>query len=276
MRKIIFIAIHIFVFVPFACMNYKYYVVKKDGTAEWVKDLAYYFIDEYYPTSRKYHEERLAEITEKLKSGYQADLYNDYGVTLVYLHRYQEAKRVFIDLKQKKSEDYAALANLGTLYELSGKTDSALYWIRKSVEINPASHDSSEWIHVNILAYKLLKPKTAISSQALIGTDFGTDSIPTSKLSSKEMETLKHHIYHQLTERMSLVKPKDKIVAQLLFDLGNLVALTNDLTSALHVYEKAISYGYHDPLIEKRIQKFEYLEAAVKAKGIPPDPAGGW
>ena len=58
---------------------------------------------------------------------------------------------------------------------------------------------------------------------------------------------------------MSFVKPQDKIVGQLLFDLGNLYALTSNVQSAMEVYDKAKDYGYGSSVLDARYAHFTWL-----------------
>jgi hypothetical protein len=58
-------------------------------------------------------------------------------------------------------------------------------------------------------------------------------------------------LYYQLNERVSFVKPKDKIVAQLLFDLGNISYLMREKEEAAETYKLAKEYGFNKPVLKK-------------------------
>ena len=201
---------------------------------------------------------RLKELDSLYHSNKNIEYYSDYGVVLVYLDRLEEAKNVFEDIEFKNPGLYATAANLGTVYELLGQNRKALRWIEKAVLINPRSHENSEWIHVNILKVKI-KGNGAVSSELLLGTDFGTSVIPVSNDSLAALIRLRKQLYYQLVERMSFVKPQDKIVGQLLFDLGNLYALTSNIKSALEVFDKAKEYGCEEELLAKRYAHLSWL-----------------
>lgn len=187
--------------------------------------------------------------------------YSDYGTMLVYNGEYLKAKAIFIDIERQKPGLYATAANLGTTYELLGQNDSAYYWINKAMKINPQSHEGSEWIHVKILEAKMQAKGDAsyFAKHNLLSLDFGDTEIPQNK-QGIDLDRLRKQLYHQLNERMSFVKPQDPIVAQLLFDLGNVSAITMDVKSGLQVYEVAQAYGYSSDVLTKRKKHFISLQ----------------
>ena len=60
-----------------------------------------------------------------------------------------------------------------------------------------------------------------------------------------EMARVMKAIRYQLQERVQFVKPTDPIVAQLLFDLSNLVALNYSLNDALELSQLSLRYNYN-------------------------------
>jgi len=187
--------------------------------------------------------------------------YSDLGSMLIYTGQFLKAKQIFQDIEQKSPGLYQTAANLGTTYELLGQNASALYWIKRAVEINPNSHGGSEWIHVKILEAKIKAngDEKYLWTNSILSLDFGDDKIPVNK-NNIDLQNLRDHLYDQLNERMSFIKPKDPIVAQLLFDLGNVCALTIDATSGLQAYQTAKEYGYTSDLFDKRQSYFEKLQ----------------
>ncbi len=198
--------------------------------------------------------------------------YSDYGSVLMYQGKYQEAKHVFWNIEAAKPNLYNTAANLGTICELLGQNDSALVWIQKAIALNPQSHYGSEWIHVKILEAKInAKQDTSyFQTHSIWGLDFGTDAAP--KRIPGDREKYERDLMYQLTERMTFIHHADPIMAQLIFDLGNLRTLdrtqpcthantwttdaqlrTYQTNAALRTYQKAIEYGFHQPIIEKRI-----------------------
>jgi tetratricopeptide (TPR) repeat protein len=198
---------------------------------------------------------------------HRVEYYSDYGVVLVYLGRYEEAKAVFLAIEARQPGRYATAANLGTVYELLGHNEKALHWIQQAVRINPASHHGSEWIHVNILKAKI-QGDQAINSQFLLGTDFGSAATPVATESLANVTKLRNALYFQLSERMGFIKPKDKIMGQLLFDLGNSYALTSDVESALEVYQVAKQYGYESSTLTNRRTYFTWLKHKDDLMGL--------
>jgi tetratricopeptide (TPR) repeat protein len=218
-----------------------------------------------YAYEKKDLERRLKKLDSTWKADGILDDYSDYGVTLAYLSRYQEALKVFQEIEAKDPGRYATAANMGTTYELLGNNELAYQWIKKAVEIDPSSHDSSEWLHVKILEVKI-KGDKYLNTQYLLGTDFGTDVLPQSSRSKSELWSLRNAIFYQLNERVSFIKPKDKIVALLLYELGNICTITDEATSAYRVYQKAKEYGYDSPLFQRRFEYVRELQSKIDSK----------
>ncbi|MBI3218487.1 MAG: tetratricopeptide repeat protein [Bacteroidetes bacterium] len=210
----------------------------------------------------KRYNEKLKKLLGVWQSNKDIDSYSDYGVILIYLGRYQEAKNVFEEIEKIEPNRYATAANIGTLYELMGKNELALKWISRAIELNPRSHNSSEWLHAKILEAKI-NGDEFITADFLLNTNFGNNVIPTSSKTREELEKLSRQILYQLDERMTFIKPKDKIVALLLFELGNTYAITSDITISLRVYDKAIEYGYTGDVLDKRYKKFLSLHEGM-------------
>jgi tetratricopeptide (TPR) repeat protein len=136
----------------------------------------------------------LMEMDALWKSKRDLDAYSDYGVLLAYLGRYDEAKAVYEEIEKITPGRYSTAANLGTVYELLGQNDLALKWIKKAVEIDPTSHEGSEWIHVKILEAKI-KGDKALTSEFLLGINFGNDTIPESQMDSTELVKLREALF---------------------------------------------------------------------------------
>jgi tetratricopeptide (TPR) repeat protein len=188
---------------------------------------------------------------------------SDKGLLLILLKRYDEAIDLYLTIEKIQPEKYSTASNLGTAYELIGKNDLALQWIKQAVKINSVSHANSEWIHIKILEAKI-KGEQFITTKNLLNVDFGTNEEPNSTLDKNELDKLAKALYFQLNERVSFIKPKDKIIAQLLFDLGNVELLRKHNRDAITDYELAKLYGYEAPLVDKRI---EFLRNEVLEKG---------
>jgi tetratricopeptide (TPR) repeat protein len=176
------------------------------------------------------------------------DYLTDKGLVMIIAGEYQKAIDLYLQIEKIKPGRYSTASNIGTAYELTGNNEQALKWISRAITINPASHKNSEWIHVNILKLKINK-KIAVSALSLIGIDFGQEERPRSILSKPELEKLADALFYQLNERMSFIKPKDQIIAQLLFEYANINMLLGDNTTAHDCYEQAQEYGLNEKLV---------------------------
>lgn len=177
---------------------------------------------------------------------------SDRGVLLIYLGRYDEALVQFRELRG--FDPYTVCANMGTTFELMGKNDSALFYIRKAVEINPGAHDGSEWIHVKILERKVaLEDKSRVQG-ALLGFSFGENELPVAP-EGFDLSALRSQLRYQLKERMTFVKPPEAIVGELLFELGNIEAFSNSVECAVDVYDVSKEYGFASEVFARRYAK---------------------
>jgi tetratricopeptide (TPR) repeat protein len=214
----------------------------------------------------------LLELEMKYKVDHSYETLSDYAVILIYLGRWDESLEIFHGIEKNRPDLYATAANMGTIHELKGNFDSAIYYIQKAIQINPASHESSEWIHIKILEAKRLLKKglSGTDNLNILGLNFGQDIMPfnTDKLNLAEIEA---QIRFQLGERMTFVKPKDIIVGQLLFDLGNISAIIHDLETSLELYALAKEFGYSSDLMEKRMQKFSSMTLKASLANIPDE-----
>lgn len=215
-------------------------------------------------------------VVEKLDSLYRAtkdvDYLSDKGLLLILLKRYEEAIELYLKIERLEPNRYSTASNLGTAYELYGEESLALRWIQRAVELDPASHQNSEWIHVKILEAKI-KGEEFYTTRFLLNTDFGSGIIPASTLTKPELEKLSEALFFQLNERVSFIQPKEKIVAQLLFDLGNAAFQLGNYFDARDDYEQAKLYGFSDQLIDMRIKEINRrVDPTTNLKVVtPPD-----
>jgi tetratricopeptide (TPR) repeat protein len=239
----------------FACLN---------GESRALKNGTILFEDmvKNVPSGHYFHIDGFADAIIELDSLYKntkdLDYLSDKGLLLILLKEYNQAIAIYLEIEKIEPNRYSTASNIGTAYELLGENENALKWIKKSVEIDAKSHKGSEWIHIKILEAKL-KGEQFITSDFLLNTNFGTEKLPKSSLISWELANLSEELYYQLNERISFVKPKDKIVAQLLFDLANANFLLGNFDVAKNDYEMAKEYGFENNLIEERIRESERL-----------------
>jgi tetratricopeptide (TPR) repeat protein len=234
----------------FACLN---------GASVVLKNGTFLYEDEegHIPYGHLFNSEEgfrdgILELDSLYKATKDLDYLSDKGLLLILLKQYNDAIALYLKIEELEPNRYSTASNIGTAYELIGQNEHALHWIKKAIDIDPSSHYNSEWIHVKILEAKI-KGEKFINSAFLLNTDFGNDSIPVSSLARADLSDLSEALYFQLNERVSFVKPTDKIAAQLLFDLGNIAFLLGDFYDASADYEQAKEYGFTEKLIDKRI-----------------------
>jgi tetratricopeptide (TPR) repeat protein len=214
-------------------------------------------------------EEVLRRLDSLWKARKDVKYLSDYAMALVVNGNYEEAKNSYLELEKVKPGQYATASNLGTVYELLGDDKNALLWIQKAVQLNPASHDSSEWLHVRILEAKIGGDKF-MNTNFLLHTDFGRDSMPTSELSKEELEHLRKALFYQLNERLTFIHSQDKVVAQLLFDLADLSLLTGmNIYQVNDIYSMAKKYGYANPIWGARHMNAKKLSEKINRGQVP-------
>lgn len=213
---------------------------------------------------RAYWEKVLADLEGQRKDYPFIENRNNLAVSLIHLGRVKEAIPILEELERKHPGKYFTAANLGTAYELSGDNQKAMDWIKEGVNRNKDSHFGTEWLHVKILEAKLAMEKDPdwFRKHSVLGADFrarentrqpqrlATDHLGQQKSLAETEEAL----IYQLHERLEFVKPPDPIVADLLFDLGNVLALTRTEEHAKAIHELALSYGpKHGDLVRSRL-----------------------
>ncbi len=231
-----------------ACINGETKVLK-DGT------FLYEDAEGNVPYGHNFYIDEFEKGIKQLDSLYQAtkdiDYLSDKGILL---KRYDDAINLYLEIEKEQPNRYSTASNIGTAYELTGQNEQALKWIKRSVEIDSQSHKNSEWIHLRILEAKI-KGEQFYNTRFLLGTDFGSALNPISTKSGADLKKMSTELYYQLNERISFVNPKEKIVAQLLFDLGNIAFLLGNYYEALEDYRLAKEYGFTEPLMEERVNE---------------------
>lgn len=197
---------------------------------------------------------------------------NDYAATLLHLGEIQPALAILVRIEQTRPGLYATATNLGTAYELIGKNEHALSWIRAGIRRNPQSHDGSEWLHVAILEAKLAMAANPswLRTHSVLGLDFGSEAVPRMPAGfpsgndgkSLDARETSHAIHVQMVERLQFVGPPDPIVGDLLFDYANLLMLTDTMENAASIYKLALRYD--TPRAELAKQRMEHARMIVK------------
>ena len=159
----------------------------------------------------------------------------DYSAALLHNNQANTAIDVLLRLNAQFPNTYQIATNLGTAYELMGDNHKALEWIKKGIALNPHSHSQSEWVHVKILNAKIASDGDAnwFQHHSILGLPFREQGLFVDALhfphnNHQQRATLQEmidHVGRQLHERMVLTPKNDPVVANLLFDLGHLMAL---------------------------------------------------
>lgn len=247
-------------FKALACLNGERYILKNQR-------LLYEDREDRLPFGHDFYTKRFEENIIILDSLYNKtkdiDYLSDKGLILILQKKYDEALKIYQFIEKTKPNRYSTASNMGTIYELIGDNQNALLWINKSIKINPKSHKNSEWLHAKILEAKI-KGEKFYTGQFLLGTNFGNQEKPASNLGDDKLSKLRASLYYQLNERISFINPKDPIIAVLLFELGNIHLLENNLYEAHQIYLKAKEYGYNSNIMEARIALTKEKKAGIK------------
>lgn len=233
-----------------ACLNGEKYLMKNGG---------YLYMD-YADNLPFGHNFFIGKFTERLKleldSLYRKtkdlDYLSDKGYILIIEKKYNDALSLYLKIEKLKPNRYSTASNIGTLYELMGDNEEALKWINKAISINPKSHNGSEWLHSRILEAKINGAKLQ-NAKFLLNTDFGKEIKPVSQLDTIQLNKLDKSLNYQLNERISFIKPKDNIIAILLFELGNIKMIKGEFNTAKAILEEAKKYGLNSVVLEKRL-----------------------
>jgi tetratricopeptide (TPR) repeat protein len=245
-------------FFSLACINV--YKTRLNGHVEETDNFAEPHIREI---DTAYYSDEADLAWKEYRATGSIEAYSDYASALIFLGKYEDAKRIFYHIERQSPGRYTTAINLGTLYELIGNLDSAYYYTKQGVAIHPDSHEHSEWIHLKILEARIARSKNAGPRQSILALNFGDGVIPTNP-DSFDLYDLHSQLSYQLNERTKFVKPKDLIVGELLFDLGNITAQTDYLEDAIACYELAAEYGYASKLMDDRLAKMRSM--AVKGE----------
>lgn len=243
-----------------ACLNY-YYGVDKHGKLSLLDD------DWQQPFNIAFNREQVAKraktLEAKLKKTGSFMALSDYAVCLMKLGKPKEALDILKLLYNSHPSEYRIAANLGTAYELNGLNDSALKYIRRDMTLNPDDHHGSEWVHVKVLEAKLKlqqNPAYLVNHTVLSLTE-----------KKKNDSVTFYHLLIQLRERVPFMPNKDKIMASLFTDLGDIAANIKSIEYAKNYYQ--IAQKYYGDTSAKLFQKIKEMQALkTKFKEVQPSP----
>jgi tetratricopeptide (TPR) repeat protein len=195
----------------------------------------------------------------RLPSSTESAQRNDSAVEILLQGNAKGAAEQLEEIEKSHPGDYYTAANLGTAYELLGDDEKALQWIREGIKRDPDAHMTTEWLHARILEAKIaLKSDPSwLEHHTITGVDFSHLREPGYRLETLQGKldapALHRSLWTQLSVRMLFVKPKDVVVAHLLYELALVEAQTKFLEEAMGYAKTATIYGLPpnktDPLV---------------------------
>ena len=257
----------------FGCIN---------GETKVLKNGLFIYEDHYgsIPFGHKFNRFNFEKVKKELDSLYKKtndlDYLSDIGYVLIIEGKYVEALNLYLEIEKKSPNRYSTASNIGTIYELLGDNKKAYFWIEKGIQINPSSHAGSEWLHLKILEAKINAEKN-LDSNFFFSTSFGTFNNPQTELSDAKIEKLISDTYYQLNERITFIKDNDIIIANLLFDLGNLCLIESKYHEALEILKMAKEYGLEvSATVDERYHLEKATEAACRYFIAAKNRLGSW
>lgn len=190
---------------------------------------------------------------------------------------YEEAIKLLHTIEKETPNLYATASNLGTAYELKGDLPLAIKWISKGIERNHSSHYATEWLHLLILESKLelLSDPNLLDKGHIITLPhtFQETTIITIKSKKYSIQKIRDALFYQLRERLIFIKPKDKIVADLLYTFAKIEEQTTTIEESKTLLNMAREYGFNhqdeiDSMLRNQISSDKYFFIRIIVIGI--------
>ena len=187
------------------------------------------------------------------------------AVVLILKGDYSHAIKELLILEDKYPNKYSIASNLGTTYELEGDNKKALTWIEEGIKRNSDAHYGTEWLHLYILELKikleknpnLLKKQRAIS----LPLEFKSENSVQIGEGKYTIEELKIALEYQLRERITFIKPKNEIMADLFYTSMRILAQTETVEDALNMSDVVLLYGFFDiELLEQKRSFYQEIK----------------
>jgi len=160
----------------------------------------------------------------------------DHGVHLAKRGYVFRALNVFRELARAYPYSARVAANIGTVYDLAGMPDSALFWLRKEMELNPEFHMGTEWVHIRTLEAKIAlakDPDWLRTNRVLVRA-----RMPVMTELSQAFDVM-----YQVERLMPLRIPPDPVFAAVLSELAEFQSSAGQLHLALLHCEYALEYS---------------------------------
>lgn len=216
----------------FSCLN-TFHALDKEGD---IHDLGF---DEFIGFNMNFNPRimspKFSKLEQEIRETKSPYLLSDYAVLLLKAGKTQESLDLLISLNRNLPNEYKIAANLGTAYEIAGNLDSALHYIKRGMELNPAAHEGSEWVHIKILETKiaLVDNPNFLSNRTVLELAEGQE----------KDEAVRKQLEIQIRERFPFSpEGNDPIMASLLIDLGDCYIETATYEHANAFYTIAQEY----------------------------------
>ncbi|MCB9222876.1 MAG: tetratricopeptide repeat protein [Crocinitomicaceae bacterium] len=198
------------------------------------------------------------------KEAYSFEEMSDYAVHLAHLGDYEQSLDLLRWIYNQHPDEYEVVSNLGTLYELNGMNDSAYYFIKKSMEINPDAHYRTEWFHLKVLEAKkhIHDDPNWLNKHNVLGLKLDYAVEENSEMYWNISDTIMQ-IQHQLVERVPFTPTPDLILANIFKELADMMAVNFSVEFALYYYQIS---NHYDP-----DNQFGALEKIVEMEGVISD-----
>jgi tetratricopeptide (TPR) repeat protein len=244
-----------------ACLNYYYDVDKHGHTHVFgeIKTPAPAFNMNF---NAKKAETKLTKLIPQIEETGDYKLLSDYAVLLLKSGKHKLALDLMQVLYHNHSDQYQLAANLGTAFEINGNLDSALFYIKRGMELNPDAHEGSEWVHIKVLETKshLIDNPSYLSSNSVLGISE----------EAKANVEIRNQILIQVQERFPFTPGPDPIMASILLDLGDCYKNTESIEFAAGIYNLAGDYYGASPNVTfKKTHEIDSLRkvySSVKLK----------
>jgi tetratricopeptide (TPR) repeat protein len=175
------------------------------------------------------------------------------ALALMKLGELDTATLILVGLAKSHPNEYTIQANLGTVYELQGELDSALKYISIGLQLNPASHRGSEWIHKEILLAKIKRKKHKFW---MTHNPILSDSVMSKHNKNKgRFQSVFHHISYQVETRAPFTPAPNEVMGNLLETAGDQSAKTDTYENSILCYAYALKYYPNNYELKDRIQK---------------------
>ena len=241
-----------------ACLNL-YYTTDKEGHTHVLDDLIPRFNINF---NNALIERRLIQYLHDMEEEASFEKLSDYAVLLMKAGKIDLALSILQQISYHHPKAYKVAANLGTAYELKGELDSALFYIKKGMELNPNAHDGSEWVHIRVLETKkaLQEDDNYLIKNSVL--NLTEDAL--------KIEATADQLLIQVQERFPFTPNHDAIMANLFYDLGRCFVETKSLRYAKRFFEISYKYyGGNEAEAKERIADVQKLK--IKNENIKPE-----